>query len=119
MALRELGIKPTPELIRNWVRAVEAEQELDAEEQISPVANDHAYVEEAADDQSSGSEPSGLRCDGLPSGTSQSSLVPMLREQGTLERNSELADYGNPGSLQAGCLKWPRQLQTALHCRMP
>ena len=81
-ALRELGVTPTPELIRNWIRAAEVEHRLQAEEW--ELTGEHPQPPAVA--QQSDPTSSKSRADGKPQGSSNSVLKPVLVQQGTLEK---------------------------------
>jgi len=93
--LRQLGITPTPELIRNWIRANEVEHKVDAEE--PELSKGHLLPPSLAHQSppiSTGEIKS--RADGLPHGASNSNLEPVLIEQGTLEKGSSGRKPGRP-----------------------
>ena len=74
-ALLEMGIKPTRQLIQNWLRAESAEEAAETE---------HVTIVRAKPGVSNGPE----NVYSIPRQTpnSESRLEPILREQGTLER---------------------------------
>jgi hypothetical protein len=94
-ALRQLGIAPAPELIRNWIRAAEAEHSIQADEPEltgeGPRATAVAQVCEPTSRRGSN-----RRADGLPQGNSPSNLEPLLLEQGTFEKTPGRRKAGRP-----------------------
>jgi hypothetical protein len=93
--LRALGITPTPELIRNWMRASEVEHKLKAVEpeliadRPQPLGVEHLTEAIITCEAKS-------RVDGLPQGSSKSNLEPILVEQGTLEKPATRRKPGRP-----------------------
>lgn len=79
-ALRELGIKPTPELIRNWLRAEEAAAKLEAEESVELATQPVPKP----------------RSDGRKRGSSRSTLAHILRQQRDLVKKIRPGQKGRP-----------------------
>ena len=85
-ALIELGIRPTRQLIENWIRADEAERLLESGDRLAVVA---AF--EPTDDAAEAAPDSQH-----PQGYSKSNLEPILRDQGTLEKPPKKRKAGRP-----------------------
>ncbi len=100
-ALRQMGVRPTAELIRNWLRAEEGEEISDSRDAAElPFANAmcgrRAANDGPVDDSSAAAAEPRPRADGLPCGTSKSNLEPILREQHALEKKIRVGRPGRP-----------------------
>jgi hypothetical protein len=93
--LRALGINPTPELIRNWIRAAQVEHGVDTEQpELSEGHRGTPSVVHQSQTISAGENKP--RVDGLPQGTSKSNLEPVLLEQCALEKSVSKRKPGRP-----------------------
>ena len=88
-ALRALGIRnPSPSLVENWIRANRAEEEQ--ESALAPEFFSPRSVELPAQPRAE------IFRQKHPRGYSKSNLVPVLREQGTLQRPHGVRRPGRP-----------------------
>ena len=90
-ALIELGIRPSKQLIQNWIRADEAERLLESHEMLTapstpPIESEGTTAEAPGSPQ----EPE------HPRAFSRSNLEPVLRDQGTLEKPPKRRKAGRP-----------------------
>ena len=92
-ALKTQGIVPNPALIKNWIRAAKAEQQLQRQSATAPPPS--PPTQPAAQPQAPSAKPEDCR----PKhhrGYSKSRLGPVLREEGTLERPRGSRKPGRP-----------------------